>query len=63
MHNTDLELAKQITSASDSLYLKGIERRQVKFLGIPSLNIIQHLYYNYVMLNQVDIYYNEKKMS
>ena len=33
MHNTDLALTKQIISAFDGLYIKGIERRYVKLLG------------------------------
>ena len=60
MHNTDLVLTKKIISAFDGLYLKGIERRYVKFLGVPSINIIQHLYGNYGILNQVDMDDNEK---
>ena len=63
MYNTDLALTKQIISAFDGLYLKGIERRHVKFLGVPALDIIQHLYDNYGTLNQVDIDENDKKMS
>ena len=62
MHNTDLVLTKKIVRAFDGLYLKIIKRRHVKFLGVPSLDIIQHLYYNYGMLNQVDIDDNGKKM-
>ena len=62
MHSTDLDLTKQIISAFNRLYLKGIEIRHEKFLGVPSLDIIQHLYNNYVTLNQVDIDDNDKKM-
>ena len=62
MHNTNLDLTKQIISAFGGLYLKGIKIRHVKFLRVPSLDIIQHLYNNYVTLNQVDIDDNEKKM-
>ena len=39
MHNTDLALTKQNTSAFDSLYLKGIKRRHVK---IPRGTIARH---------------------
>ena len=63
MHNTDLALTNQIISAFGGLYLKGIETRHVKFLGVPSLDIIQHLNDNYGTLNQVDIDENDKKMS
>ena len=63
MHNTNLDLTKQIISAFGGLYLKGIKIRHVKFLRVPSLDIIQHLYDNYGTLNQVDIDENEKKMS
>ena len=56
-------LTKKIISTFDGLYLKGIERRQVKFLGVPSLNIIQYIYDIYGTLNRVDIYDNGKKMS
>ena len=55
MHNTDLALTKKTISAFDGLYLKGIKIRHVKLPGVPSLNIIQHLYSNYGTLNQVDI--------
>ena len=63
MHNTGLVLTKQITSAFGGLYIKGTKRRHVKFLGVPSLGIIQHLYDNYGTLNQVDIDENDKRMS
>ena len=63
MHNIDLVLTKQIMSDFNVLYPKGIERRYVKFLGLPSLHIIQHLYDNNDTLNQVDIDHNENKMS
>ena len=63
MHNTDLTLTKQIISDFDGLYLKGIKIRYVKFLGVPSFDIIQHIYNNYGTLNQVDIYKNNKTMS
>ena len=43
MHNTDLALTQQITSDFDGLYLKGIKIRHVKFLGVPLLDITQHL--------------------
>ena len=36
MHNTDLALTKQIISVFDGLYLKGIETRNVKLLGVQS---------------------------
>ena len=62
-HNTNLALTKPIVSAFYGLYLKVIKRRHVKFLEVPSLEIIQHLYVNYVTLNQVDIDNNDKKMS
>ena len=63
MYNTEPALNKQTISAFESLYLKGIKRRHVKFLGVLSLNIIQHLYKNYGTLNQVGIDDNDKKMS
>ena len=63
MHNTDLVLTKQIISAFNSLYLKVIERRHVKSVGVPSLDIIQNIYDNYDKLNQVDIDDNDNKMS
>ena len=63
MHNTNLDLTKQIISAFGGLYLKGIKIRHVKFLRVPLLDIIQHLYDNYGTLNQVDIDENDKKMS
>ena len=63
MHNTDLALTKQITSAFNGLYLEGIERRHVKFLGVPSLDIIQHLCNNYGTLNQLYIDDDDKKMN
>ena len=63
MHNTDLALTKQIISAFGGLYLKGIERRHVKVLGVRSLDFIQHIYKNYGTINQVDIDDNDKKMS
>ena len=63
MHNTYLVLTKQIVRAFDGLYLKVIKIRHVKFLGVPSLDIIQHLYKSYGTINQVDIDDNEKKMS
>ena len=62
MHNTNLELTKQIVSDFDGLYLKVIDWRHVQFLVVPSFDIIQHLYDNYGTLNQVDIDDNEKKM-
>ena len=63
MHDTDLALTEKIINAFDGLYLKGIEIRHVKFLGVPLLDIIQHLYDNYGTLNQVDINDNYNKMS
>ena len=63
MYNTDLSLTKTIISVFDGLYLKGIGRRHVKFLGVPLIDIIRHLYENYGTLNQVDIDDNDKKMS
>ena len=63
MHNTNLALNKQIISAFDGPYLKGMKRRYEKFLVVPSLDIIQHFYDNYDTLNQVDIDNNDKKMS
>ena len=63
MHNTYLVLTKQIVRAFDGLYIKVIKIRHVKFLGVPSLDIIQHLYKSYGTINQVDIDDNEKKMS
>ena len=62
MHSTDLDLTKQVISAFNRLYIKGIEISHVKFLEVPSLDIIQHLYNNYVTLNQVDIDDNDNKM-
>ena len=62
MHNNDLALTKQIISAFGGFYLKGIKRRHEKFLGVSLLNIIQHLYNNYVTLNQVDIDDNDREM-
>ena len=63
MHNTDLALTKKFSSAFNNLYLRGIERRHVKLLGVPFLDIIQHHYDNFGTLNQVDIDNNDKKMS
>ena len=63
MHNTILALTKQIISAFDILYLKGVKRRHVKFQGVTLLDIIQHLYNIHGTLNQVDIDENDNKMS
>ena len=63
MHNTDLALDKQIISDFDGLYLKGIERRHVRFLRVPSINIIQHIYNFYDTFNEGDIDDNDTKLS
>ena len=63
MHNTDLALTKQTISDFYGIYLKGIERRNVKLLGVPSLEIHQNLYNSYGTLKKVDINDNAKKMS
>ena len=63
MYKTALALTKQIISDFDCLYLKGIERRHIKFLGVLSLDIGQHLYDNNGMLNQVGSDDNDNKMS
>ena len=63
MQNTDLALTKKMISTFDSLYIIGTERIHIKFLWVPSIDIIQHLYNNYGTLNQVDIDDNDKKMS
>ena len=55
-------MTNQIISDFDGLYLKGVDWRQVKFIGVPSLNIIQYIYDTYVTLNQVYIDENGKKM-
>ena len=63
MHNTDLALDKQIISDFDGLYLKGIERRHVRFIRVPSINIIQHIYNFYDTFNEGDIDDNDTKLS
>ena len=59
---TDQALQQQIITVFDEEYLLGLRDPHTGFVGITTLNMLQHLYDNYGVISAVDLADNDDKL-